>query len=79
MERTGDITTLLSRLTEGDGRAVDQLLPAVYDELRALASSYLRREHAGHMLQTTALVHEAWIRLQNERGGGLIRWRSRTR
>jgi RNA polymerase sigma-70 factor (ECF subfamily) len=45
----------------------DDLMQVVYDELRALASAYLRQERPGHMLQTTALVHEAWLRLHGRR------------
>ncbi len=58
-----DVTGLLKRLSDGDSRAVDVLLPAIYDQLRALAGSFLRRESPGHTLQTTALVHEAYLKL----------------
>lgn len=61
-----DITGLLNRLSDGDSRAIDALLPLIYDELRALAGSFLRRENPGHLLQTTALVHEAYIKLINQ-------------
>lgn len=57
------LTTWLSRLREGDSEALDRVLPVVYDELRALARAHLRRENAGHTLETTALVHEAYMRL----------------
>jgi RNA polymerase sigma-70 factor (ECF subfamily) len=57
------ITALLQRAAAGDTRAADNLLPLIYDELRALASSYLRRESPGHTFQTTALVHEAYLKL----------------
>jgi len=50
-------------LRAGDASALDDLLPRVYDELRALADAYMRRERAGHTLQPTALVHEAFLRL----------------
>lgn len=58
-----DVTVLIERLEQGDGRAVDELLPLVYEELRCLAASRLAREEAGQTLQPTALVHEAWLRL----------------
>ena len=57
------MTKLLVRLTDGDGAVLDELLPLVYAELRRLAASYLRRERAGHTLQPTALVHEAYLRM----------------
>jgi RNA polymerase sigma factor (TIGR02999 family) len=57
-----------------DERPVDDLLPAVYDELRRLASAYLRRERPGQTLQPTALVHEAYLRLMKDRPG---RWQNR--
>jgi len=52
-----------SALASGDARAIDRLLPLVYDELRAIAGRYLRNEQNGHTLQPTALVHEAYLRL----------------
>jgi RNA polymerase sigma-70 factor, ECF subfamily len=58
-----DVTRLLERLSGGDSRAADVLLPVIYDQLRALAGSFLRRESPGHTLQTTALVHEAYLKL----------------
>lgn len=58
-----DITLLLDAVQRGDPRAVDDLLPLVYTELRALARAKMSREQHGHTLQPTALVHEAWIRL----------------
>jgi RNA polymerase sigma factor (TIGR02999 family) len=61
-----DVTKLLERLSSGDSRAVDALLPLIYDQLRALAGSFLRRESPGHTLQTTALVHEAYLKLVNQ-------------
>lgn len=59
----GDVTRLLRRWGDGDARAIDDLLPLVYGELRQLAGSYLRRERPGHTLAPTALVHEAYLRL----------------
>lgn len=58
-----DVTRLLVAAAEGDERAQTALLPLVYDELRRRAGSALSRERAGHTLQPTALVHEAWMRL----------------
>jgi RNA polymerase sigma factor (TIGR02999 family) len=57
------VTDTFLRWRSGDASALDDLLPRVYDELRALADSYMRRERAGHTLQPTALVHEAFLRL----------------
>ena len=58
-----EVSTLLRAWTDGDERALDQLAPIVYDELRHLAHRYMKRERAGHSLQTTALVNEAYLRL----------------
>jgi len=60
---TAGVTGLLLAWRAGDERALHELTPLVYAELRRLASSYMRREHPGHTLQTTALVHEAYTRL----------------
>jgi len=57
------VTQILSKIEHGDVAAAEQLLPMVYEELRRLASQKLAREKAGQTLQTTALVHEAYIRL----------------
>jgi RNA polymerase sigma factor (TIGR02999 family) len=56
-------THILERLERGDSGATAELLPLVYDELRRLAAQKMTREAAGHTLQPTALVHEAWLRL----------------
>jgi RNA polymerase sigma factor (TIGR02999 family) len=58
-----NITRLINRVNEGEARAVDELLPVVYNELRSLAARKMAKESAGHTLQPTALVHEAWLRL----------------
>ncbi len=71
---TGEITQILSRINDGDGAAVDRLWPLVYDELRALAGSCFRNQPAGHTLQPTALVHEAYVRLA---GRADIQWEGR--
>jgi RNA polymerase sigma factor (TIGR02999 family) len=69
-----DVTRLLVSWSQGDQAALEQLMPLVYGELRRLASSYLRRERSNHTLQSTALVHEAFLRLVNQRD---VRWRNR--
>ena len=60
---TGDVTHVLSQIESGDPSAAEQLLPLVYDELRKLAAAKMACEKPGQMLQATALVHEAYIRL----------------
>ena len=60
---SADISRLLKAWGTGDQTALDYLTPLVYDELRRLARRYMRRERAGNTLQTTALVHEAYLRL----------------
>ena len=62
-ESPGDVTILLGRMSSGDAAALDRLLPLVYHELRRLAARCMDRESAGHTLQPTALVHEAYLRL----------------
>jgi len=57
------VTQLLVRWREGDRRALDELMPLVYEELRRLAAHYMRGERPGHTLQTSALVNEAYLRL----------------
>ena len=63
MDEDHEVTELLARLRRGDAGAAEALLPRVYDELRALARRAMADERAGHTLQATALVHEAWVRL----------------
>jgi RNA polymerase sigma factor (TIGR02999 family) len=58
-----DVTQMLLRWSEGDPEALDRLLPLVYDQLKRLAHARLRGERDGHTLNTTALVHEAYVRL----------------
>jgi RNA polymerase sigma factor (TIGR02999 family) len=70
-----EVTHILNAITQGDGRAIDQLLPAVYQELRHLAAQKLAREKPGQTLQATALVHEAYLRLL---GAGEQTWNGRT-
>ena len=69
-----DITLILQKMEQGDERAAGELLSAVYDELRKLARAKMVREPAGQTLQTTALVHEAWLRLGGE---SQPRWENR--
>jgi RNA polymerase sigma factor (TIGR02999 family) len=71
---TGDITQLLLQWRRGDQSALDQLMPLVYEELRRLARTCMRRERAGHTLQTTALVNEAYLRLVNS---SRVQWQDR--
>src|SRR3954453_12748403 len=68
------VTQLLVRWSHGDQQAAESLMPLVYAELRRLAGSHLRRERSDHTLQSTALVHEAFLRLVNQRD---VHWRSR--
>src|SRR6478672_11331874 len=65
-----EVSELLTALGRGDTRAADRLLPLVYDELRRLAAQRLAHEAPGQTLQPTALVHEAYLRLVGEDGGG---------
>jgi RNA polymerase sigma factor (TIGR02999 family) len=58
-----DVTRILEAVQQGDAKAADELLPLVYEELRRLAEHKMANEAAGHTLQPTALVHEAWLRL----------------
>jgi len=69
-----DVTRILKEIERGDDRALDQLLPLVYEELRLLASQKMAHEKPGHTLQATALVHEAYIRLVK---GGDQSWHGR--
>jgi RNA polymerase sigma-70 factor (ECF subfamily) len=68
MESTpADVTALLSELAQGNQDAAEKLVPLVYDELKRLARGYMRRERPDHTLQTTALVHEAYLKLVRQR------------
>ncbi|MDA8018810.1 MAG: ECF-type sigma factor [Thermoanaerobaculia bacterium] len=75
MEAEGEVTGWLHRLAQGDGDAFDRLVPLLYDEMRRIASENLRGERREHTLGTTALVHEAYLRLL---AGGKIGARDRT-
>jgi RNA polymerase sigma factor (TIGR02999 family) len=72
--RAKPVTHLLIDWGQGRAEALDELMPIVYQELRRVARRYLRRERVGHTLQTTALVHEAYLRLVDQQA---IPWQSR--
>jgi len=69
-----DVTLLLKELSDGNQDAMAQLVPVVYHELRRLAAYYLRRERGDHTLQATALVHEAYLRMVDQRH---VDWKNR--
>jgi RNA polymerase sigma factor (TIGR02999 family) len=69
-----EITRLLADWSNGDRQALEKLTPLVYDELRRLAGRYLRQERGGHTLQSTALVHEAYMKLVGQNN---VRWQNR--
>ena len=62
-----EITQLLLEWSKGDRNALDRLMPLVYEELHQLARRYMATEPPGHTLQTTALIHEAYLRLINQK------------
>jgi RNA polymerase sigma-70 factor (ECF subfamily) len=70
-----DVTLLLSELARGNQEAEEKLVPLVYDELKRLARSYMRRERQDHTLQTTALVHEAYLKMVRQR---TVDWQNRS-
>ncbi|MDX6383342.1 MAG: hypothetical protein QOK48_915 [Blastocatellia bacterium] len=70
-----EITQLLAEWSDGNQAALDKLYPLVYNELRRLAHSYLRRERKGHTLQTTALINEAYLRLVDQKH---VHWENRS-
>src|ERR1041385_9231641 len=69
-----DVTQILIDWSNGDRAALEKLMPLVYDELRRMANGYLRREHPNHTLQTTGLVHEAYLRMVDQRN---VQWQNR--
>lgn len=75
MSSTHAITLLLARWAKGNEQALEELTPLVYRELRRLAAAYLRREKDGSLLQPTALVHEAYLRLVDQSHSA---WQSRS-
>jgi RNA polymerase sigma factor (TIGR02999 family) len=68
------VTRLLKKWSDGDETALEQLIPLVHDELHRLAHQYIRREEPGHILQTSALINEAYLRLVDQ---PKIRWENR--
>lgn len=69
-----DVTQVLQSASSGESQATERLFPLVYDELRRLAAARMAKEAAGHTLQPTALVHEAWLQLV---GAGDRNWKNR--
>lgn len=69
-----EVTDLLLAWGQGDNSALERLMPVVYDELRSLARHHMRGERRGHVLQTTALVNEAYLRLVDS---GRVEWQNR--
>jgi RNA polymerase sigma-70 factor, ECF subfamily len=69
-----EVSQLLLAWSEGDQTALDRLIPLIYEELHRLAHRYLSRERPGNTLQTTALAHEAYLRLVDAKG---VRWQNR--
>jgi len=69
-----NVTRLLLEWSDGNQQALEEMLPLIYDELRRLAHNFLYRERPGHTLQTTALVHEAYLKLIDQRDA---RWQNR--
>jgi RNA polymerase sigma factor (TIGR02999 family) len=69
------VTHILSAIEQGDSRAIDQLMPLIYDDLHKLAAARMAHEKPGQTLQTTALVHEAYVRLVDQKK--IQRWDSR--
>jgi RNA polymerase sigma factor (TIGR02999 family) len=74
MSTPEEVTQLLLAWSDGDRSALEKLIPLVYDELRRLARRYMIRERAGHTLQTTALVNEAYLRMVDLKQ---VRWQNR--
>jgi RNA polymerase sigma-70 factor, ECF subfamily len=74
MDAPKDVATLLGELDVGNDKAVAELVVLLYSELRSLASRYLQRERREHTLQATALVHEAYLRLADQRE---VHWKNR--
>ena len=72
---TCDVTRWLRAWSDGDRSALDQLTPIVYEELRRLARRYMRRDHPGRGLQTTALANEAYLRLVDYKRMQELSWR----
>src|SRR5947208_13475867 len=69
-----EVTTLLKKWSDGDETALERLMPLVYDELHRLAHQHMRKEGPGHILQTSALINEAYLRLVDQ---PQIQWQNR--
>jgi RNA polymerase sigma factor (TIGR02999 family) len=74
-ELSKQVSELLANWNNGDAEAREALMPLVYNELRKLAASHLRRERSDHTLQPTALVHEVYLRLADQKN---VRWQDKT-
>ena len=74
MPSQANVTELLHAWSDGHPAAIDKLIPLIYDEIRRIAEHYLRRERPNHTLQPTALVHEAYLRLVDQKQTG---WKNR--
>lgn len=70
----GEISEMLKAWSDGDREIADEFMPLVYEELRRQARRFLRKERSNHTLQTTGLVHEAYLRLVDQRG---VSWQNR--
>jgi RNA polymerase sigma-70 factor, ECF subfamily len=75
LDSAGSVTALLGQLRAGNSDVAGQVVPLIYDELRRIACAQMRRERAGHTLQPTAVVHEAYVRLAGPQD---IQWQNRT-
>jgi len=73
-DRKGEVTQLLNAWSGGDEKARDSLMPLVYDELQRMAKQQFRRERQGHTLQSSAIIHEAYLRLVHQD----IKWKNRS-
>ena len=73
-ETAANVTQMLKQWSDGNTQVLDNLMPLVYDELRRQASRYLRKERSNHTLQTTALIHEAYLKLIDQKS---VEWQSR--
>ena len=73
--RVPEITEMLRELSDGKPDSWDNLLPLVYEELHRQAARFLRKERAGHTLQTTALINEAYLKLNNQKN---VQWQNRS-
>ncbi len=74
-QNSSDITQMLIELTDGNREVVNEILPLIYAELKKIAGNYLRKERGNHTLQPTALVHEAYMKLIDQKQ---VRWQNRS-